>query len=150
MSPPLRWLMNKWLLGCAAFLLVVALVLWSLRIPAGHDVKTSSAVARALSQAYGKFVPEDQARRDGRGAVLYAKPVGGFGTDITIYEVTDPNEIRLVERAASQALDAVPAARGITLHFLREQVWQRTAGGQQRGDEVELKTTVLSKAVQAR
>jgi hypothetical protein len=136
-----------WLIVSA---LGVSLFLWFFSIPPGYDPAVSFAVADSIRKTYGKFVPNRQANGKDKGATLYASPRRDFGTELTIYKVTEPLEINEVEAAARLALQSVRGAKSVEIHFLRAEVWEQTSGGQNRGNEIEVQSSIIFKNEQGK
>lgn len=126
---------------------VLSFLLWTaFHIPDTRDIDIANALADAIRQADGQFLPRAEVDRTGKGKALYLHP-GPEGTPtFVIYEVTDPAERELIVRATRAHL--VPAqARRATLRFYeRQNVEHFSGGGVRRGPERLIDTVVVTPA----
>ena len=115
-------------------------------VSSGEDYAIAAAVGKYLN-ATG-VVPADtgDADRTHKGKIVYFAPGRNGAPHFTYYEITDPNDMQKLKKAAETALKEVPAVRKITLHFMEKQVFNQSANGSgSRGRERELETIVVER-----
>jgi hypothetical protein len=115
-------------------------------VSSGEDYAVAAAVGKYLD-ATG-VVPADtrEADRTHKGKIVYFGPGRNGSPHFTYYEITDPDDMQKLKRAAEIALKEVPTARKITLHFLEKQVFHQLANGSgSRGREREVETIVVER-----
>ena len=118
-------------------------------VSSGEDYQVSADVGHYLAATH--VVPEDtgEADRTHRGRIVYAGPGVNGNPHFTYYEVTSPHDMALLKEAAQLALQHVPAAKSVTLHFMERQVFHTsTNGGGFRGKERELLKVVIRRGRQ--
>ena len=115
-------------------------------VSSGEDYAVAAAVGKYLD-ATG-VVPTDtrEADRTHKGKIVYFGPGRNGSPHFTYYEITDPDDMQKLKGAAEIALQEVPTARKITLHFMEKQVFHQSANGSgSRGREREIKTIVVER-----
>lgn len=115
-------------------------------VSSGEDYAVAAAVGKHLD-ATG-VVPADtrEADKTHKGKIVYFAPGRNGAPHFTYYEITDPADMQKLKRAAEIALNEVPTARKITLHFMEKQVIHQSANGSgSRGHEREIETIVVER-----
>jgi len=111
-----------------------------------EDYETARKVGKYLRET--GVIPYDtrEADRTHVGKIVYVGPGINNSPHFTFYEVTSPNDWQKLKKAAEVALENIPEANKITLHFKEKQVFhQSKGGGGMRGREKEIKTIVVKK-----
>ena len=111
-----------------------------------EDSETAGKVGKYLNET--GVVPKDtsEADRTHSGKIVYVGPGVNNSPHYTYYEVTSPEDIQKLKRAAEEALVNIPEANKITLHFMEKQVFHGSGGGGgYRGKEKEIETIVVER-----
>ncbi|MDP1653429.1 MAG: hypothetical protein Q8L56_11985 [Rhodocyclaceae bacterium] len=109
-----------------------------------EDSELASKVGRFLGAT--EVVPLDarEADKSGSGRIVYVGPGTNGSPHFTYYEVTTLEDMQKLKRAAEKALEQIPEAKKITLHFMEKQVVHRSPDGSSyRGREKEIETIVV-------
>lgn len=115
-------------------------------IPGGPDIDVANQVGRYIAAGYGKFDERSQVERTGRGKIYYNAPGSSQSPIITLYEVTDPNDVARIESLAREALQAIPDAREVELRFHeRQNLSFSPGGGASRGRQSPFKTVHIAR-----
>ena len=110
-------------------------------VSSGEDYQIAEKVGDYLDAA--DVIPDDtrEANAGRAGRIVYVGPGRNGNPHFTYYEVTPPQDIARVESAARLAVDRVPGAKSVTLHFVERQVFH----GGVRGHENEVRRIVVRK-----
>lgn len=111
-----------------------------------EDSETAKKVGQYLN-ATG-VVPKDtrETYRTHVGKIVYVGPGVNGSPHFVYYEVTSPEDMQKLKRAAEEALVNIPEANKITLHFKEREVWHESGGGGgHRGKEREIETIVVTR-----
>jgi len=115
-------------------------------VSSGVDYETAKKVGKYLN-ATG-VVPKDTrvAYKTHVGKIVYVGPGVNRSPHFVYYEVTSPEDMQRLKRAAEEALVNIPEANKITLHFKEREVWHESGGGGgYRGREKEIETIVVTR-----
>lgn len=132
-----------WLLLLAPF---AFLAYCATHIPGGPDVDVANQVGDYIASGYGQFANRGDVERTGQGKIYYASPGSSRTPTIIIYEVTAPSEVIRIEALAREALQVIPDANGVDLHFHeRQNLTLLPGGGSSRGWETPFKKVRISR-----
>ncbi|MHB8988087.1 MAG: hypothetical protein ACYC6S_04820 [Desulfobulbia bacterium] len=115
-------------------------------VSSSEDLETAKNVAKYLNTT--GVIPENtsEAYKTHSGKIVYVGPGIHNSPHFTYYEVTSRDDMQKLKRAAEEALEKIPKANKITLHFVEKEVWHESGGGGgYRGKEKEIETIVVTK-----
>jgi hypothetical protein len=132
-------------MNLAGFFVVIALLLTGCSENA-EDNEISRKVGHYLD-ATG-VIPKDtgEANKTHVGKIVFVSPGTKGRPHFIYYEVTDEKDMQKLKVAAEEALQHVPEANIITLHFMEKQVFHHSSGGGgHRGMENEINKIAVTR-----
>lgn len=115
-------------------------------VSSGEDREVASKVGKYLDTAAVVPLNARLVDRTHSGKIVYVAPGINGSPHFTYYEVTSKDEMERLKKAAKRALQNIPQAKKITLHFMEKQVIHKSADGWSwRGNEKEIETIVVKR-----
>lgn len=113
-------------------------------VSSGEDYEIARKVGKYLDATGVVPFNAREADRTRAGRIVYVGPGINGSPHFTFYEVTYREDMQKLKGAAEEALEKIPEAKRITLHFMERQVFHQSADGSaSRGRENEIETIVV-------
>lgn len=142
--------MLRWLFRIILALIVGALGLLaycSTQIPGADDADDARRVGLVIAAGYPKFDDRATVERTGEGKIYYWAPRSDGRPIVSLFGITSPEDMALIEKLAEQALREVPRAKAIELRYhQRRNLIVHENGSTSPAAQAAFKTITVSRA----
>ncbi|MBK7424108.1 MAG: hypothetical protein IPJ48_14060 [Propionivibrio sp.] len=112
-------------------------------VPGAQDHEQAGAVAKFITERYGRFDKRSDVERTHSGKIYYVAP--GRYPLVQFYEITDPQDIRSIEESAKEALAATGVEKVKLVFFEKQNLSCAPGGGCSRRSEHVVKEVLVTR-----